>query len=1228
MNIFDILQQKDKDSNCLKKQSSVELENDPPILHLEQHLAKLQEEALRKEELYKQLDSKIAIYEKIEEILKIAQVEEWKLRYSKLEEETNDLRKRPTIEDYNSKNTLIQQLAIQLKKAKEATVPKEKFNQLELEKDHLKESLQIMTSDTERLEAIVVEYEKQINKLQQQVGQLEEKLATYNTIESNYNALQIAHEDLQMKFDQRLQQIEQLNLKLQQLQEQIEQMEYSPSESKSQQQALIIDDFHVEDVESLSKVLPLLSEENLPSEAAKEEVKLTLGQSPVIELALEEEKMEGITFDEFSGEVSDEKELLVEQEIDEAQMVQAMSEILSKTVPTIDGGVVTTFPNYDWSSFLPRNSESEHNYLRKVIGKIDASMREIPGIEFNSTYEIDYSTAYVEGIIRKQAYEHNNKLKYIKERPYIGRVDYVTVVGAETIYIGEQGIDDYVISWKAEAASLYYLRAVGHPIAHQTLGEVIVDYIRQIDIESGRIKKLHPPITSTSQYFKDEGLVSALENKRGTDMQSIVATLQREQYEMIRLPMNQPIIIQGSAGSGKSAIALHRLSYLLYKYQNLTPDSVAILGPNKAFLKHIQNVLPTLGDFGIKQTTFSELACDILMISPSKLIRHQTTELEIIKLKGSLDFRTILQQTTMSIINDLRIWAKAYTLKSISIPIVPILKEMEKYPQLTLKERENLYFNFFIKSMQKEIHNKNEEQQQLKQWVKDKAEAIVKQEVNNLSLSHNEFITTEIAQLGNQWDKHLDSYQTHRSNAKKKQADISRQQFITAIQQAVQLKMKDHAVVLQQLIPQSIDESIITEAWKPHVQREVQKAKEAIILKHIREQQFEVFSVAVVTDTSIVQQHLKEVQELVLQQLAIEQQSFYNKLKEILQQALLSEILMMMEQAYNKQITEALIIRYKLDYSFSNKYQGYKFIEYHVSSNESDILKNYVIKHLELDYLDCFDEAIRVAKIKGLLPNDYQSFDIFYEDLPALLHISRLIKGVPKEHMLSYLIVDEAQDYMPYEIVEMHALTKKNGLMLIGDLGQNLNRASSLQDWHTLDQVIGEPAYYELKATYRSTAQIVEVSNEIIKPFATGKYKLSSETFRDGEEVEWVEVTSKTEEQRLIEILEDAIITNNYESVAVIVKDESLLDHFNYMIDPYFSVAIQTESDLPRNVKVIITTPTAVKGLEFEAVVIARFNDYSFTDFDRKLAYVATSRALHHLYITYEQGKSSIISFN
>ncbi len=1197
-----LLQQVDSKLHEHKVQNSLEHESDSRIQQLEQQLTRLQQEALNKEEVYKQLNSKLAIYEKIEELVKVAQLEELKMRNIDLAEKIRELEKRPTLEDYNSKNKLIQQLAMQLKKAlDDETDLKENNHLLEHELADLKETLQSTTNNIERLETVIDNFGEQNNILQQQVAQLESKLETMvadkNSLEGNYTTLQQDHEELQNNYQQQQSQIEEL-------QEQIKQTTILEVKKPSI------------DLQSIPEGVEILTE------AQHEEI-----ISPLLRLTFDEEETEHIAFDQLElDEISDEKELFLEKEIDETKMVQAISEVLLNTVPKSDEDGPNSFPDINPSSFLPRDNNWEHKFLTQVINRLSELLRDIPKVDFNSTYEIDPATAYAEGIMRKRSHDHNRHLEYVKDKPYIARVDYVTQEGADTMYIGEHGIEGFVTSWKAEAASLYYLRTVGQLISHKTLGEVTVDYLRQIDIQFGTIKTLHPPITATSQYFKDEGLVSALKNKRGTDMKSIVATLQREQYEIIRLPMKQPIIIQGSAGSGKSAIALHRLSYLLYKYQNLTANKVAIIGPNKAFLHHIQSVLPTLGDYGIKQTTFLEIVCDILLISSKKVKRHQVRELEIIKFKGSLDFRSIVEQTTINMMNDLRIWAKTYTSDSVSIPIVPILREMEKYPHLTLKDRVNLYYNFYLKSLQSELQKKNEVQKQLKQWIKEEADAIAKQELKQLSLYQDEFITTEIANLGSQWVGDLDEYQLSRSNECKKKADVSRRQFVTAIEKAMNLIMVEHNTVLQQLVSNSTVDTIIAIAWRHFVQCELRHAKEAIILKYVSEQPVEVLRIDGVIDTSIIQHELKEEQERVLQKLEKDQHQFYHDQKDMVRQAVLAETLVLLEQAYIKKIKEALKSRYGLEFSFNSQYHGFKFEEEQkLSTKESDSHKKFVIKHLELNNLDCFDEAIRVAKTEGLFPNDFQSSHIFYEDLPALLHIFRLTEGVSKDHMLSYLIVDEAQDYMPYEIVEMHSLTRKNGLMLIGDLGQNLNPASSLQDWHTLDQIIGDPTYFELKGTYRSTAQIVEVSNEIIKPYATGRYNLSTETFRDGEEVKWITCTAITEEEKLIAILDEAILTNNLESIAVIVKDEALLEHYRYMIDPYFSVAIQTEAELPKNVKVVITTPTAVKGLEFSAVVIARFNDYKIEDFDRKLAYVATSRALHQLYIMIEQGKESLI---
>lgn len=77
--------------------------------------------------------------------------------------------------------------------------------------------------------------------------------------------------------------------------------------------------------------------------------------------------------------------------------------------------------------------------------------------------------------------------------------------------------------------------------------------------------------------------------------------------------MYKPLIIQGSAGSGKTTIALHRIAYLLYKYKNkITGEDIIILAPNKLFLDYISEVLPNLGVDKVKQSTFNKLSKEIL----------------------------------------------------------------------------------------------------------------------------------------------------------------------------------------------------------------------------------------------------------------------------------------------------------------------------------------------------------------------------------------------------------------------------------------------------------------------------------------------------------------------------------------------------------------------------------------------------------------------------------------
>jgi len=103
-------------------------------------------------------------------------------------------------------------------------------------------------------------------------------------------------------------------------------------------------------------------------------------------------------------------------------------------------------------------------------------------------------------------------------------------------------------------------------------------------------------------------LLAALEGARTGVMRDIVATIQREQDEIIRSPLLGVMVVQGGPGTGKTAVALHRAAYLLYTHRfPLERQGVLVIGPNPLFLRYIEHVLPSLGESGVTLSTIEGL---------------------------------------------------------------------------------------------------------------------------------------------------------------------------------------------------------------------------------------------------------------------------------------------------------------------------------------------------------------------------------------------------------------------------------------------------------------------------------------------------------------------------------------------------------------------------------------------------------------------------------------------
>lgn len=269
-----------------------------------------------------------------------------------------------------------------------------------------------------------------------------------------------------------------------------------------------------------------------------------------------------------------------------------------------------------------------------------------------------------------------HKYKEAKEQPYFARIDFREKRReAESFYIGKFGLNDeeqseeVVIDWRAPLANLYYSGTFGQSYYNSPAGivEGELSLKRKFLVKDGNIAEMFDEginelIVKTSAEgdgLVDEFLKVTLEQSMSKKLKDVVATIQKEQNEIIRAYKNKPIIIQGSAGSGKTTVALHRLAYLIYTYSNEEKNgNILVVAPNKLFLDYISDVLPNLGVYNVKQNTYEELCVEIMKVK-GKIITKDEKLSQIIecedsnkikyitsssKVKGSLVFKSILDR--------------------------------------------------------------------------------------------------------------------------------------------------------------------------------------------------------------------------------------------------------------------------------------------------------------------------------------------------------------------------------------------------------------------------------------------------------------------------------------------------------------------------------------------------------------------------------------------------------
>lgn len=212
-----------------------------------------------------------------------------------------------------------------------------------------------------------------------------------------------------------------------------------------------------------------------------------------------------------------------------------------------------------------------------------------------------------------------SRLEKARKKPYFGRIDFYDEDSKkdEALYIGRVGIskniiDKVVIDWRAPVASVYYENAVG-PCEYTVQNEktYAIDLLmkRTYEIENDTLKDFY----DSDVVANDELLTKYLAKNKKAVLGEIIATIQKEQNEIIRKSPKQNVIVQGSAGSGKTTVAMHRISYILYNYdKEFRPEDFYIIGSNRILLNYITSVLPDLDVYGIRQMTMEQLFTRLL----------------------------------------------------------------------------------------------------------------------------------------------------------------------------------------------------------------------------------------------------------------------------------------------------------------------------------------------------------------------------------------------------------------------------------------------------------------------------------------------------------------------------------------------------------------------------------------------------------------------------------------
>jgi len=328
--------------------------------------------------------------------------------------------------------------------------------------------------------------------------------------------------------------------------------------------------------------------------------------------------------------------------------------------------------------------------------------------------------------------ERRRKLLKLVGSPYFGRIDFqsATDVKETPVYVGLATFTDetlrqnLIYDWRAPISSMFYDFELGDAEYETPSGKVkgMISLKRQYKIRDGVMEFM----IESSLSIDDEVLQHELSKSADDRMKNIVATIQRDQNQVIRNETASVMIIQGVAGSGKTSIALHRIAFLLYRFRDtIKAKDILILSPNKVFADYISNVLPELGEEHIPETGMEELTAELLekkfpfqtfFQQVASLLEHPHQDfIERIQFKSSFEFVRLLNKYFIHLENN----SFTHTELKVAGVVVPfpfIVEKFKAWQRMPMHKRIPEVVHEVLQRIRNEVKRKLTGREKAKVW--------------------------------------------------------------------------------------------------------------------------------------------------------------------------------------------------------------------------------------------------------------------------------------------------------------------------------------------------------------------------------------------------------------------------------------------------------------------------------------------------------------------------------